>query len=175
MAYAAFSVVYGEQPSAAKWNILGTNDASFNDGTGIAALAIQNTHLDTDAITLGYGEATANQGTFTAATDLTGVTCTIIVPSGNTRRLLVTLNTNPGSSSAADRIIVYIKKDGSTVQEARITVGATSQENLICLFSEVPAAGTYTFKATMQRAGGTGNITNYASATNPSFLLATLI
>lgn len=35
MAYASWSVVFGEQPSAAKWNILGTNDASFNDGTGI--------------------------------------------------------------------------------------------------------------------------------------------
>lgn len=35
MAYASWSVVFGEQPSAAKWNILGTNDASFNDGSGI--------------------------------------------------------------------------------------------------------------------------------------------
>lgn len=38
MAYVAWSVVFGEQPSAAKWNILGSNDASFNDGTGIANL-----------------------------------------------------------------------------------------------------------------------------------------
>lgn len=38
MAYASWSVVYGETPSASKWNILGTNDASFNDGTGIAGL-----------------------------------------------------------------------------------------------------------------------------------------
>lgn len=38
MAYASWSVVFGEQPSAAKWNTLGTNDSSFNDGTGIAAL-----------------------------------------------------------------------------------------------------------------------------------------
>lgn len=30
MAYAAWSVVFGEQPSAAKWNILGTNDSTFN-------------------------------------------------------------------------------------------------------------------------------------------------
>ncbi len=37
MAYTSWSVVFGEQPSAAKWNILGTNDASFNDGTGIGA------------------------------------------------------------------------------------------------------------------------------------------
>jgi hypothetical protein len=29
MAYSAWSVVFGEQPSAAKWNILGTNDAHF--------------------------------------------------------------------------------------------------------------------------------------------------
>jgi len=35
MAYTSWSVVFGEQPSAAKWNILGTNDSSFNDGTGI--------------------------------------------------------------------------------------------------------------------------------------------
>lgn len=38
MSYTSWSVVFGEQPSAAKWNILGTNDASFNDGTGIAGL-----------------------------------------------------------------------------------------------------------------------------------------
>lgn len=41
MAYTSWSVVFGEQPSAAKWNILGTNDSSFNDGTGIADSAIK--------------------------------------------------------------------------------------------------------------------------------------
>lgn len=45
MAYAAWSVSFGEQPSAAKWNILGTNDASFNDGTGIANDAINGNHI----------------------------------------------------------------------------------------------------------------------------------
>lgn len=29
MSYTSWSVVFGEQPSAAKWNILGTNDAHF--------------------------------------------------------------------------------------------------------------------------------------------------
>ncbi|CAB4152029.1 C1q domain containing protein [uncultured Caudovirales phage] len=38
MGYVSWSVVFGEQPSATKWNILGQNDASFNDGTGIAGL-----------------------------------------------------------------------------------------------------------------------------------------
>lgn len=46
MAYASWSVAFGEQPSAAKWNILGTNDASFNDGTGIANGVITSEHLN---------------------------------------------------------------------------------------------------------------------------------
>lgn len=33
------------QPSAAKWNILGSNDASFNDGTGIADDAVLGRHI----------------------------------------------------------------------------------------------------------------------------------
>jgi hypothetical protein len=33
--YQSWSVVFGEQPSAAKWNILGTNDAGFNSGTAL--------------------------------------------------------------------------------------------------------------------------------------------
>lgn len=43
IAYASWSVVFGEQPSASKWNILGTNDAEFNsliqrNGTGVDIL-----------------------------------------------------------------------------------------------------------------------------------------
>ncbi len=45
MAYASWSVVFGEQPSASKWNILGTNDASFNDGTGIANMSMSTTSV----------------------------------------------------------------------------------------------------------------------------------
>ncbi len=51
MSYAAWSVVFGEQPSAAKWNILGTNDSSFNDGTGIGNLEIGSGHT---AVKLDY-------------------------------------------------------------------------------------------------------------------------
>ncbi|MFA5937324.1 MAG: hypothetical protein WC822_05640 [Candidatus Paceibacterota bacterium] len=51
MAYQSWSVVFGEQPSASKWNILGTNDASFNDGSGIADDAIINRHLADDSVT----------------------------------------------------------------------------------------------------------------------------
>lgn len=43
--YTAWSVVFGEQPSTSKWNILGTNDASFADGTGISDGVIKPEHL----------------------------------------------------------------------------------------------------------------------------------
>lgn len=41
MAYSSWSVIYGEQPSASKWNILGTNDAFFYSYTGEGTNAIQ--------------------------------------------------------------------------------------------------------------------------------------
>ena len=50
MAYTAWSVVYGEQPTAAKWNQLGTNDAGFKDGTNIDNDAIINRHLANNAV-----------------------------------------------------------------------------------------------------------------------------
>lgn len=50
MAYTAWSVVFGEQPTAAKWNQLGTNDAGFKDGTNIDNDAIIKRHLANAAI-----------------------------------------------------------------------------------------------------------------------------
>lgn len=50
--------MFGEQPSASKWNILGTNDASFNDGTGIGNDVI-------DASKMIYGMVRNRQGSTT--------------------------------------------------------------------------------------------------------------
>jgi hypothetical protein len=45
MSYTAGSFVADEQPTTAKWNLLWANDASFNDGTGIADDAIIARHI----------------------------------------------------------------------------------------------------------------------------------
>ena len=45
MAYSADSFVADEQPTTAKWNKRWNNDASFNDGSGIASLAWGTTSL----------------------------------------------------------------------------------------------------------------------------------
>lgn len=52
--YAAWSVVAGEQPTTAKWNILGTNDAAFNTGQGLNDGAIVARHLSASALGLIY-------------------------------------------------------------------------------------------------------------------------
>ena len=51
MAYTAWSVVFGEQPTAAKWNQLGANDAGFKDGTNIDSLAITTANLAAASVT----------------------------------------------------------------------------------------------------------------------------
>ena len=60
MAYAAWSVAFGEQPSASKWNILGTNDAAFNNGTGITALSHAVTAVANPYKFLAYQTGTAH-------------------------------------------------------------------------------------------------------------------
>lgn len=45
MSYSADTFVADEQPTTAKWNKLWSNDASFNDGTGIADDAILGRHI----------------------------------------------------------------------------------------------------------------------------------
>lgn len=64
MSYSADSFSAGEQPTTAKWNKLWTNDASFNDGTGIANLEIGSGHtaVKNDYKFNVYRNAAANSG-----------------------------------------------------------------------------------------------------------------
>lgn len=73
MAYSADSFSAGEQPTTAKWNKLWANDASFNDGTGIADGAIQPHNLiagtGTSWVWTAYTPTvTSGAGTLTTAT-----------------------------------------------------------------------------------------------------------
>lgn len=67
MAYAAWSVSFGEQPSAAKWNILGTNDATFDAliGSGTAWTSYTPTWTSTGGSpSLGNGTLTGRYQQF---------------------------------------------------------------------------------------------------------------
>lgn len=60
MAYSADSFVADEQPTTAKWNKLWSNDASFNDGTGIATGAITSAKISG----FDYSLATTNSNPY---------------------------------------------------------------------------------------------------------------
>lgn len=75
--YTAWAVTAGEQPTTAYWNMLGTNDASFNSGAGFNDGAIVSRHLGAGLIVppvasnpykfhayLGSGQATGTGGFF---------------------------------------------------------------------------------------------------------------
>lgn len=80
MAYSADSFVADEQPTTAKWNKLWSNDASFNDGTGIGTDAVQPASIAAGVIRQ-YQTATTTTTNQTNSTstyaDITGASVTL--------------------------------------------------------------------------------------------------
>lgn len=117
--------------------------------------------------TLGYAEATVDQGTLTTEVDLIGLTSTITVPAG--RRLRISLKTEVRGT--ANDVYVYNIKEGATVLQ-RMTgrLPSASSETVNAAVIVTPTAGTHTYKASASLATGTG-IINGASTTYPAYLL----
>lgn len=116
MAYTAWSVVFGEQPTAAKWNQLGTNDAGFKDGTNIDSSAITTAKLadagvtaikmgsDTFVwekladVTAGGTVTSISSGTITARKFL--MIIAVITPTGGTLNVGFRFNNDSGANYA---------------------------------------------------------------------------
>ena len=178
MAYAAWSVTFGEQPSAAKWNILGTNDASFNDGTGIGTNAIAAASLKTNAIKLGYAAITADVSTAsTTVVAATGLSVTVTVPSGS-RSIKITayIAGTYNSSTNQCRLSIWDGTVGSGTQIAAAFNGNASGQIVPATMMAVatPSAGSKTYNVGYYGSGaGTTYITG--ATTGPSFILVEAI
>lgn len=106
MVYVPWSVTAGEVPTAAKWNILGTNDASFNDGTGFADGIVKPQHLIAGAgSTWGYTDYSASQ-TFTNITKGNGTVISYYKQIGKSIHAYGKFTFGSTSSIAADGRIV---------------------------------------------------------------------
>lgn len=132
MAYQSWSVVFGEQPSAAKWNILGTNDASFADGTGIANMEIGSGHT---SLKIDYKFSCYRNAALTYASPAIVPMDTELFDTGN--NLDTTTNkgrfTAPiagfywfsarfGVNSNGSGYIAYLSKNGTEVLEGTATI-----------------------------------------------------
>lgn len=69
MSYSAQTFVADEQPTTAKWNILWSNDASFNDGTGIADDAIISRHIAAGELIENVNYQTDNNNSISSSTN----------------------------------------------------------------------------------------------------------
>ena len=67
--YTAITFVANEQPTTAKWNLIGSNDSSFNLGTGLEDGVILNRHM----ATLSVKDTNIDHATFNWAADRTGI------------------------------------------------------------------------------------------------------
>jgi len=102
MAYTSWSVVFGEQPSAAKWNILGTNDASFNDGSGLNNISNPITAASSSHLKLVAGTNKLVKTTVLRQDDTTNS-----YQSGNTVMLTGWGVFTPGVANVASEIVTF--------------------------------------------------------------------
>lgn len=151
MAYASWSVTFGEQPSAAKWNVLGTNDAYFDSlvGSGTAWASWSPT----------YANITVNTGTVVARFQALGknvrarwsLTCgaDTAIATGNTVSLPATSahpnNTVIGlvflfDTSTSNRYAGWAKQATTTTATAEWT-NAGSEPNVTTQFPITEATG----------------------------------
>lgn len=151
MAYASWSVVFGEQPSAAKWNILGTNDASFNDGSGIGTNAVAAASLATTAITLATAaNITANQSFTSIGSDVaaTGYSVTPTIPAGNRGVEVTAVFPQVGATGATNGTIkLWNGSVGGTLLTTNVLKLQDSGDNrpYTLVFKHTPSAGSLTY------------------------------
>lgn len=121
MAYTAWSVVFGEQPTAAKWNQLGENDAGFKDGTNIDDDAVIERHILDGIITpdkMNFGAETAEVDTGQTTTSTSwadlataGPSVTVTVPASG--KVLILWGADVVNSSAESRSSIGVRINGA--------------------------------------------------------------
>lgn len=185
MAYTAWSVVFGEQPTAAKWNQLGTNDAGFKDGTNIDDDAIIARHIADDIITADminqaefgnisrfYGYRTSNQTTTSSTNQLLVANS----PSSNvqvshttkTGRVKVRVSSPVGNSANNMQITVLTNGSTPSAEVNNFSINDSSMKYGESQITGLTAGSTYTFGVYMKVDGG-------ATATFYAFRTITLI
>lgn len=142
------------------------------------AALVDGSGWSTSAITLGYAQITADftSSAVSTATDVTGLSVTVTVPSGGRRMKITAYGAQFTTSGVAGTAINAAIQEGAT-QLANNTYRINTSNYgvpMIAMYSAVPTAGSHTYKVTMtQNAAGTMSLG--ASATTPAFILVELI
>ena len=119
-----------------------------------------------------YAQTTSNVGPTSGTTELDIITAPAFTPISATRLIKVSLHLRSlTSATVGDQFTIRIKEGATTFAEALININnsGTSGGDGKAYFALVPnaTAASHTYKATIQRATGTGTATVSASATGP--------
>lgn len=142
MAYASWSVVFGEQPSATKWNILGTNDADFNTKLARSGMLVQAAKSSTTAVATGT-TVTPLDDTIPQNTEGTEFMTQAITPISATNILVIEATVVCSFSAAAGTLIAALFQDttaNALAATATVTTGANFTYTLSLIHTMV--AGT---------------------------------
>lgn len=177
--YAAWSVVADEQPTTAKWNILGSNDAAFNNGNGFEDNIIINRHIANGAIAPRMLALLANSGRYVYATQsgnftsdtAIGSSFSFTVPTGCTKVLIIGFVRLQSQDATLKDMQVYVRMDGTTDTRTSIfTATASFAGAHIPLVDEIAAAaGAHTFQVRSYCNAGAMNAGNYVFYIIPLF------
>lgn len=181
MAYTAWSVVFGEQPSASKWNILGTNDAGFRDGSNFSLNnnVIPANALATNSLLLGVSYRTSSFSTtaVNTITEVTDTSLTITVPAGG-RGLQLTAHANDIRTTAgAGQGVDFDIYEGATLKAQGFYANVASGYHMPAhteAFIPAPSAGSHTYSIKISHTAA-GTLTVDGTATSPIYLLAVLL
>lgn len=117
---------------------------------------------------LAYAQVTASQGTFTAETDLTGLSVNITVPAGRVLRVSGHCEISSSVSDGTMRLSIF---EGATLLNMDEQNGTINAQGLNASAVISPSAGSHTYKLSGLRSAGTGNLTMAAGATFPAYIL----
>lgn len=119
----------------------------------------------------GYVQVTANQTGISSVTDLTSLTRTVDVNSGE--RIKITAHIRVAGSNNDNVAELHIQEGATVLALDRTWIGSTGS-GLKTLHSEVvltPSAGSHTYKLTLEMSSGSGSVSLSAGATFPAFIL----
>lgn len=165
--YTAITFVANEQPTTAKWNLIGSNDASFNNGNGFEDEIIINRHIGLGAVipknidlsSIGVITSSSASSNFSSTTDIQSAS--VVIPTGCTKALIigsVRLQTQNGTLQDMQAWVDY--DSATAVTKAGIFTGTASfQGASVAILDRITvSAGTKTFKIrATTSAGGLAN------------------
>lgn len=155
MAYASWSVVAGEQPSAAKWGILGTNDAYFDSYIDRSGFPIQIVANAASAVSSGTTLIPLDD-TIPQNTEGDQYMTQTITPTSSSSNLFIKVSIMLSNNNSNNLIAALFQDSNVNALAGGIISNASADTKYTLTFNHTVAAGTTSATTFKVRAGANG-------------------